>query len=108
MIKFIQRFSADTECRTFMEVRRWPEGPVCPKCGSENRSGRVSSRSGVWTCNANSCKHQYTGPSGTPLHRTRVPLPKWFLATRSPAMDRFAAAFTGLENGPLGYRVLTA
>lgn len=80
MIEFIQRFSTDEDCRAFMEAQRWPEGPVCPKCGSVNRSGRVASRPGVWTCNANACKRQFTVTAGTPLHRTRVPLPKWFLA----------------------------
>ena len=80
MIQFIQRSSTDEACRASMETQRWPEGPVCPKCGSVNRSGRVASRLGLWTCNANACKRQFTVTAGTPLHRTRVPLPKWFLA----------------------------
>ena len=24
----------DEECRDFLELRRWPDGPVCPKCGA--------------------------------------------------------------------------
>lgn len=53
---------------------------MCPKCGSVGRSGRVTTRSGLWTCNVGHCKQQFTVTAGTPLHRTRVPLPKWFLA----------------------------
>ena len=25
---------SDQECRDYLEAQRWPDGPVCPKCGA--------------------------------------------------------------------------
>jgi transposase-like protein len=80
MVSFMQRFSTDEACRAFLEWVRWPNGPVCPKCGSVGRASRLRSRPGTWGCCVGACKAQFSVTAGTPLHRTRVPLTKWFLA----------------------------
>ena len=80
MVSFVQRFSTDEARRAFLERVRWPNGPVCPKCGSVGRASRLRSRRGTWGCCVGSCKAQFSVTAGTPLHRTRVPLTKWFLA----------------------------
>jgi transposase-like protein len=80
MVTFMQRFSTDDACRAFLERIRWPAGPVCPKCGSVGRASRVGTRPGTWSCCVGKCKAHFSVTAGTPLHRTRVPLTKWFLA----------------------------
>ena len=80
MVSFVQRFSTDEACRAFLERVRWPNGPVCPKCGSMGQASRVTSRTGTWGGCVGTCKAQFSVTAGTPLHRTRVPLTKWFLA----------------------------
>jgi hypothetical protein len=29
-------FSDPTNCREFLVARRWPNGVICPRCGSKN------------------------------------------------------------------------
>ena len=80
MITFMQRYSTDDACRALMEWVRWPDGPVCPKRRSVARASWLRSRPGTWSCCVGSCKAQFSVTAGTPLHRTRVSLTKWFLA----------------------------
>jgi transposase-like protein len=79
MIEFQKRFSNETACREFLEQVRWPHGPECPRCGAVGRAGRIRTRPGSWTC-LECKKSQFTVTAGTPLHRTHLPLTKWFLA----------------------------
>jgi hypothetical protein len=80
LVNFMQRFSTDEAGRAFVERVRWPNGPVCPKCGSVGRASRVTSRPGTWGCCVGSCKAQFSGTDGTPFHCTRMPLTTWCLA----------------------------
>jgi len=49
-----------------VEARLWPNGPVCPKCGTMNRVRRSSGKSdrpGLWKCYA--CRKLSTVRIGT-------------------------------------------
>jgi transposase-like protein len=56
---------------------RWPNGPVCDKCGSVNNAGK-SHRPRYWHCH--NCRQMFSVTAGTPMEETRLPLPKWFAA----------------------------
>lgn len=79
MIEFQKRFSDEAACREFLEQVRWPHGVECPRCGAVGRASRLRTRLGNWTC-LECKKSQFTVTCGTPLHRTHLPLTKWFLA----------------------------
>lgn len=72
--------------REHIEKIRWPNGPVCPHCGSINEAGKVNPkprsrkpvRKGVWYCR--SCKKQFTVTVGTIFEDSHIPLHKWLLA----------------------------
>jgi transposase-like protein len=67
---------SDEFCRSLLEKARWPDGPVCTNCGATDRASRLSTRPGLWTCRA--CRRcQFSVTSGTPLHRTRLPVAHW-------------------------------
>jgi len=75
-------FHDSDEARRFLEKQRWPNGPVCPHCGSENENTLLKGkkhRPGLYQCNA--CREQFTVTVGTVFERSRVPLHKWMLAT---------------------------
>ncbi len=74
-------FSDDNAAREAMEAVLWPHGPVCPRCGSLDRIGKVSgktARAGLHYCGG--CKRQFTVTVATVFERSKVPLSKWWLA----------------------------
>lgn len=67
--------------REHLEVVLWPQGPICPKCGSFNakRLEGKAHRKGLLTCR--DCRRQFSVTVGTVFERSKVPLNKWLLAT---------------------------
>lgn len=76
------RYNNKTAARKYLERVRWPDGPVCPHCGSVNNANRIkgkSARPGLWFCA--DCRKQFTVTVGTLFERSKIPLNKWVLAT---------------------------
>ncbi len=76
-------FTDKEAARLHLEGTRWPEGAVCPHCGSFNvkeLTGK-SHRAGLRQCNEKECRKQFTVTVGTVFERSKVPLNKWLLAT---------------------------
>jgi transposase-like protein len=77
-------FTDTDKAREALEAVRWPNGPICPHCGSVENIAKVegtkkSHRPGLYYCNA--CKGQFTVTVGTVFERSKIPLCKWWLAT---------------------------
>ena len=75
--QFQQEFPDETACAEFLMRFRWPNGFVCPACKSA-RSTRLRSRAFAFECL--DCGRQTSVTAGTVLHRTKLPLTKWFWA----------------------------
>jgi len=76
------RYKSEPAARKHLEAVRWPDGPICPHCGSVDNSTRIkgkSARPGLWSCS--DCRKQFTVTVGTLFERSKVPLHKWLLAT---------------------------
>ena len=75
-------FHDDDLARQWLEARMWPNGPVCPHCGTENQSTKLAGkahRPGVYQCNP--CRKQFSVTVGTLFERSKIPLSKWLMAT---------------------------
>ena len=75
-------FKDDEAARAYMETRMWPDGPVCPHCGTFNQATALKGkahRPGVYQCNE--CREQFTVTVGTLFERSKIPLHTWLLAT---------------------------
>jgi len=57
-------FPDDAECLDHLEWLRWPDGFVCPHCGS----GGWKTATGDWSCAG--CRRQVSVTSGTIFERT--------------------------------------
>jgi transposase-like protein len=82
-------FTDDNVAREAMEAVLWPHGPVCPRCGSLDRIGKVtgkSARPGLYYCGE--CKRQFTVTVGTIFERSKIPLSKWWLAVHLMASSK--------------------
>jgi transposase-like protein len=85
MLEFLQRFGTEEACIDHLATLRWPGGYRCPKCGGRT-AWRLPSRPRTFECAG--CHHQESVTAGTILHRTRTPLPSWFLAACLMGADR--------------------
>jgi transposase-like protein len=68
-------FTNEIAAREAIEAVLWPHGPVCHRCGSFDRIGKVdgkSARPGLYYCGE--CKRQFTVTVGTIFERSKVPL----------------------------------
>ena len=68
-------FPDDQACLLYLEQLRWPDGFVCPSCGSK---GAWRTAKAKWMCTA--CGRQTSVTAGTIFHRIRTPLSTWFAA----------------------------
>lgn len=92
LLEFEDRFSTEAGCVDYLRELRWPEGFICPHCGTEDawRTGR-----GLFHCSQ--CGVQTSVTAGTVLHRTRKPLPLWFRAMWHITGQKYGANALGLQ-----------
>lgn len=75
-LQLFQMFPDQETARSYLEKRRWPEGPKCSCCGLGDR---ITVRKGdYYRCNQ--CKEDFTVRTGTIFERSHVPLHKWIYA----------------------------
>lgn len=75
----LARLSED-EARALIEEIRWPDGPECPHCASDNavRLEGDATRQGLLKCR--DCSKQFTVTVNTIMHRSKIELSKWLVA----------------------------
>ena len=74
------------QAREMLESIRWPDGIICPKCGSDKGAYKLKSkpeskhkiRPGVYKCRA--CRKKFTVTVGTIFEDSHIPLNKWLIA----------------------------
>jgi transposase-like protein len=75
-------FTDETKAREWLEVRVWPNGPVCPHCGATGDDVTAlqgkAHRPGLYQCSQ--CREQFTVTVKTVFERSKVPLSKWLAA----------------------------
>lgn len=75
-------FHDASKAREWLERELWPNGPICPHCGTIDDATLMrgkSHRPGLYQCN--SCREPFTVTVGTLYERSKVPLNKWLAAT---------------------------
>jgi transposase-like protein len=74
----IRYFTDPDNCMNYLVARRWPDGVVCPTCGSKDVSFVPSRR--VWQCKTRHSKCQFSVKVGTIFEDSPIPLDKWLCA----------------------------
>src|SRR3954471_12848988 len=93
LIQAIRYFSDLDVCTDFVATLRWPNGPVCPKCGCVEYSYLTTRR--LWKCKA--CKKQFSVKVGTIFEDSALGLDKWL-----PAVWLVANSKNGISSHELG------
>lgn len=92
------QFQDADKAREYLEALRWPNGPVCPHCGSVEKHYKLegkSHRPGVWKCK--DCREQFTVTVGTLFADSKVPLNKWLQACYLMAASKKGISSKQLE-----------
>jgi len=76
LVKLVDLFHSEDNCRAYLEELRWPDGVTCPRC--EHTSVTSIEPRGQYACNR--CSYHFSVTSGTMMHDTHLALWKWFLA----------------------------
>ena len=82
--QFIKRFPNEKSCVEYLHKIKWPDGFACPVCGC--RHGYTLKNRRQYQC-AN-CRHQTSLTANTVMHRSHLPLTKWFWAIYLVACDK--------------------
>ncbi len=95
MTEAIRYFSNPDVCREFVAALRWPEGVVCPKCGTENPYFLETRK--VWKCRNKECHKQFSVKVGTIFEDSPLGLETWL-----PAMWILVNAKNGASSHEIG------
>ena len=71
-------FANPNNCRDYLVKRRWPDGVICPRCGSKDVL--FLEKYNRWHCRAKHDAPQFTLKTGTIMEDSPVGLDKWMAA----------------------------
>ena len=81
--------TSEHAARRWLESHRWPDGRVCPHCGSNRTRETVNER---YPYRCQSCYGYFSVRTGTVMQRSNLPLVKWvqamFLVSADGARQR--------------------
>jgi transposase-like protein len=93
LLEAVRYFSDLDVANDFLATLRWPNGPVCPRCGCVEHSYLTTRR--IWKCKG--CKKQYSVKLGTIFEDSPLGLDKWL-----PAVWLIANSKNGISSHELG------
>ncbi len=73
-----KRFHDEEAAREWFENARWPDGPVCPTCGSLKHY--KTKKPGRYRCGEKECRRDFTVMTGTVMERSHAKLTQWAMA----------------------------
>jgi len=71
-------FAHPANCREYLVARRWPDGVICPRCGSKDVL--FLEKYNRWHCRAKHDAPQFTLKTGTIMEESPIGLDKWLAA----------------------------
>jgi transposase-like protein len=80
--EFMATFPNEAACRTYLMMRRWPDGPHCPRCDNTKVYECGPTRPFHWQCmkcgSSKRTPYRFSVLVGTVFENTNVPLETWF------------------------------
>jgi len=73
-----KHFHDEEAARAWFEAARWPDGPVCPTCGSLRHY--QTKKLGRYRCAEKECRRDFTVMTGTVMERSHAKLTQWAMA----------------------------
>ena len=92
IVEFRERFATEEACEKYLATLRWPDGFVCPQCGTR-RAWEM--QRGLHWCRG--CGYQASVTAGTLFHDTHKPLRLWFDAIWYVTSQKSGVSALGLQ-----------
>ena len=86
-------YTDESAARDHLESLNWPDGPICPHCGTVNEATKLagkSTRPGVYKCRP--CQKPFSVTVGTVFERSKIKLNTWV-----HAVDIYTASKKGFS-----------
>lgn len=76
--------TTEAKCFEFLEKQRWPNGIVCPHCGTGKHPYNIKTRSRIFSmpsyrCSERYCDLPFTVRTGSIFDSSKVPIKKWLM-----------------------------
>ncbi len=84
-------FSDPARCREYVVARRWPNGVICPRCGSQKVA--FLEKYNRWQCGSRHASRQFTLKTGTIFEDSPLGMDKWL-----PAMWQVVNCKNGISS----------
>ena len=111
LMSLAKTIKTEADAYSYMESLRWPNGPICPHCGSmerhyflmpktaegqarKTRTGALTQRR-VWKCKT--CRKQFSVITGTVFHGSKVPLHTWLMVVFEMCSNKNGIAAREIE-----------
>src|SRR5713101_7816670 len=78
LVEAVRYFSDPDTCLNFMVSLRWPDGVVCPRCGS--RAVMFLANARVWKCRVKHDSQKFSVKVGSIMEDSPIGLDKWLPA----------------------------
>src|SRR5689334_897043 len=78
LIEAVRYFADPANCDAFMVAMRWPNGVICPRCGSKEVTFLANAR--VWKCRGQHKAQKFSAKVGTIMEDSPIALSKWLPA----------------------------
>ena len=78
LVELTRMFPNDDVAREWVENIRWPEGPRCPKCGSDNIQCDAPHKTMTHRCRK--CRKWFSVRTGTAMQSSKLGLQVWVIA----------------------------
>ena len=73
-------FPDDASAEAWFAGSRWPDGPACPYCGSDNVKFPTSHKTMPYRCRENECGKRFSVRTRTLMDSSNIPFQKWAVA----------------------------
>src|ERR1019366_1455764 len=85
--QFAQKhFHDEDAARGWFETARWPDGPICPNCGSLKHY--ATKKVGRYRCAEKECRKDFTVQTKSVMERSHAPLTQWAVAFQMAASSK--------------------
>lgn len=91
LLEAVRYFSNPDNCREYLVARRWPNGVVCPQCGS--KSVYFDKGRNGWECKTRHPKRKFTLKTGTIFEDSPIGFDRWL-----PVVWMIANAKNGISS----------